>query len=174
MVAELERRGIQVSPPNNTVEYSDEYYKANKQKIREKALNLDSSALMTLFKKNKAIENGEKDVKKTVAVLESQLKPAQEFKYTINYPDGSSVTFSGETTEDIEQDSSEVVTNIELPGPWSSEGEAFYVENDNTFGNKVTKTNWEFFAGVSYARVGDTLRWGIILTQELLLMLGSF
>lgn len=161
LVAELERKGIEVEPPNDISEYSDEYYKANKKEIRENALKLDRKALKTLFAKNKAIGDGEKDIKKTLRVLKNKLKPGKEFKFTVEYPDGSSATYSGITTK-VSEDTPEVSTNTtHLGGPWNREGDSFYSENRETFGTFTTKTDWSFKSGVGFAKVGDTLKWGI-------------
>lgn len=127
---------------------------SDNQGVRKKALELDLAALKNIISSNEAIEKGYQDIAK---VKDENLIKSGEFKYTLNYADGSAFSYSSSTSL---EDESELVANdsTKIVGTWDKV-EKVAVDILGADGDYVTSSSISINTGAGTVTVKDIYRW---------------
>lgn len=153
-VKELESKGQEIDF-SDAEDLDDEWVRVNSKEFRNRILKGDKAAIKKAVL-NQAYLNGKKDIKE----LQERDKKSGNFrnKYTVKYPDGSSISLSGETIKE-EDINGKVSTNTNIDGPWD---ESNWIKQTtfNNAGNYTSITEWRYLSGVNYSKVKDITRWG--------------
>ncbi|SFA51262.1 hypothetical protein SAMN05192569_102932 [Parageobacillus thermantarcticus] len=162
LVNQLEKRNIEVNF-DNTPDYSDQYVKAHKKELRDQALNLDKKALKAVLSKNKAMNQGVKDLNNVLDLMQEKYKDNKEMEnrvIEIKYADGSSLIFNTGIVKEQEKTKEVKPQSTLLGGPWNKTADIDSVNaTDNDGGTYRSTTSWSYVSGASYAKVTDVLRW---------------
>jgi len=152
-VKELEAKGEKIDF-SSAEDLDDEWVRSHPVDFRNKILTGDKAALKKAAL-NQAFLKGNKDIK--LLQENDKKKGIIRNKYTVKYPDGSSLSFSGETVK--EKDINEKVsTNTNLDGPWN-ESDFIKETFPGSAGNYTSTTEWRYSSGVNYSKVKDVLNW---------------
>lgn len=153
-VKELESKG-QVIDFANAKDLDDQWVRANPVEFRNMILKGDKATIKKAVL-NQAYKYGERDIK---ALQDADKKSGKtRNKYTVKYPDGSSISLLGITVKQ-ENDNKKVSTNTNIAGPWD---ESTFINETypNGAGTWVSTTEWRYTSGVNYSKVKDVLTWG--------------
>ena len=152
---QIEQQDINVDADlKNTQMLSDQYSRLNPDELRDRALNLDPSALKTVLSQNDALKFGNADTQDTLKALDNN-----NYSVTVEYPDGSKFIASSALCKE-ESGDNELKTNTVVPGPWNDEiaYESYWGACTYT-GNWSHNSYWTYSTGVNWARVGDLYGW---------------
>ncbi|AIQ10801.1 hypothetical protein [Paenibacillus durus] len=141
--------------------YSDEDTNFNMFEIRSKALNLDERAIKTIFEHSSVIARGTKDMQE---LQKSNKSITSLNNATIKYPDGSSVTRTGEVVKIKPETDESYTTDTWYPGPWSGafgEDDMYQEVNLTSSGYYYDTNDIKFESSSYWAKVNNTFTYQI-------------
>ncbi len=177
LVKGLEENNIAVKIDPNTEDISDDYVRLNKKQFQNDFLALkDGAVKKSLISINNLMTTGVDELNK---FMKKQKNDSYDSKYTLEYPDGSSLTVtSGATaspsvTDDriqANQTCSGTQMTPNVTGPWNStscisyESSLVYDLNGGSWPNNTTWngdawTEWSFSSPGSYSKLKDLFGW---------------
>jgi len=154
-VKDLESQGKEIDF-SNAVDLEDEWVRANPEEMRNRILQGDKAAIKKAVL-NQAFLHGNEDIRELQE--KDKKNNITRNKYSVKYPDGSELTFSGSTIK--EEDINEKVetnTNFDASAPWN---DSTWISSTypSSAGNYSTKTEWQYKTGVNYSKVNNVTNW---------------
>ena len=154
---QIEQQEIDIQAELETVDkIPAEYARINPEEVKNRALNMDLSALKTILEQNDALFYGMQDSKDAIESLDSN---SGDYSITIEYPDGSTFSASADVSKE-EPELSNLETNTVQPGPWTTSSTFSFIGTCmSETSNYNCNSYWTLTSGSSYARVTDYYRW---------------